>query len=211
MTLPRDNQHLGDFADELHDGLLQYVIAARMTNEALRRKLAVERRPLPSEIDRIQELLDQAIDEGRHLLKMLQTGQQESTNLVHALQRLHVELSVSGTIQCELHVPDQIDVDAAASHVLFRVAQEGVSNIRRHSQAKSASITLQRQADWLELTIADDGQGFDPASVRDRHFGLAAMKRRVEALGGTFRLDTTPGRGSRVQVRIPAHRAPEPL
>jgi signal transduction histidine kinase len=87
---------------------------------------------------------------------------------------------------------------------LLRVAQEALTNIRKHSGAHHAWLRLARDNGHLELVIADDGRGFELASSQDRrHLGLATMRERVERLGGTFTIATGPQQGTRITVTIP--------
>ena len=98
----------------------------------------------------------------------------------------------------------------AATLTLYRLIQEGLTNIYKHANATQAEITLERipptqgGIDELWLTIADDGCGMD-TSVRRSRFGLSGMRERVEMSGGTFVLSSTPGQGLRFTVRLPAN------
>lgn len=91
---------------------------------------------------------------------------------------------------------------------LFRIAQEALTNCAKHSQAKTVRIGQARIGDAIELAIADDGVGFDAAALgqadKPGGHGLTTMRRRAEFMGGTFSLDTGPGRGTRIVVEIPA-------
>jgi two-component system sensor histidine kinase UhpB len=87
--------------------------------------------------------------------------------------------------------------------VLYRVAEEALSNIVQHSAARYASITLRRRADQVVLLIEDDGVGFEPGESDVSEFGLFEMQERVAAAGGLFELDSARGHGVRIQVLIP--------
>ncbi|MGZ4152175.1 MAG: sensor histidine kinase, partial [Actinomycetota bacterium] len=86
---------------------------------------------------------------------------------------------------------------------VLRVAQEALSNARRHAGADRVRVRLAQCDGHLELCIADDGRGFDPAGVGASGFGLRTMQERVSALGGTFALVSAPGAGTQVTVRVP--------
>ena len=81
----------------------------------------------------------------------------------------------------------------------YRVAQEALSNIVKHANATHAELRLVRQADAVELSVADDGHGFDPHGVGGGHLGLGIMRERLESVGGTFSIDSTPDRGTRLR------------
>ncbi|MCM2330340.1 MAG: PAS domain S-box protein [Pseudomonas sagittaria] len=107
-------------------------------------------------------------------------------------------------IPCLVEVPEQLPPlgDAKATG-LFRVLQEALTNIMRHAQAHSVEVRLSREADELQLSISDDGVGFDPAQIRTGSFGLVGMRERVAMFGGNLRLDSTPGQGTTLYVRVP--------
>jgi signal transduction histidine kinase len=90
----------------------------------------------------------------------------------------------------------------AIEQALFRIVQEALANVARHSLAQNVEITLLFNLDHLILTISDDGQGFDLVS-RSHGFGLRSMKQRAEALGGQMTIDTAPGRGTTLTANIP--------
>jgi signal transduction histidine kinase len=85
---------------------------------------------------------------------------------------------------------------------LLRVLQEALTNARRHSEARSVEVTLRAEDQEVLVEVADDGRGFDPASVRTG-VGLSAMRERIEGLGGRIEFSSHPGEGTRVDVRVP--------
>jgi two-component system NarL family sensor kinase len=89
---------------------------------------------------------------------------------------------------------------------LFRIAQEGVTNIQRHSGAKSAELRICYDEAVVRLIVMDDGVGFDPGRLQAEviGFGLAGIRERVESLGGEFQIESGPGRGTRLEIVIPA-------
>ncbi|WPP44787.1 PAS domain S-box protein [Pseudomonas sp. AN-1] len=110
-------------------------------------------------------------------------------------------------IPCLVEVPEQLPaLGEGKATGLFRVLQEALTNIMRHAQAHSVEIRLSREAGELQLCIADDGAGFDPAQVRSGSFGLVGMRERVAMFGGSLRLDSTPGQGTTLYVRVPLDR-----
>ena len=90
----------------------------------------------------------------------------------------------------------------------YRICQEALSNAARHARARNIDVALQRDGGQVELVIADDGNGFDYASLqtpaaKQKHFGLVSMKERATLAGGTFDVRTVPGRGTRIRVCFP--------
>jgi two-component system, NarL family, sensor histidine kinase UhpB len=101
------------------------------------------------------------------------------------------------------------DLSEPLNLTLYRLIQEGLTNIYKHAQAKQATITLERIGsircgqDELSLTMADDGCGME-STTRTSRFGLSGMRERVEMAGGTFKLESAPGRGLRFEAHLPA-------
>jgi len=91
-------------------------------------------------------------------------------------------------------------------YALFRIAREALSNIRRHAGATHAAVRVALDGDAVEMTISDDGRGCDLFSAGELHVGVASMRERAQTLGGTFDLESAPGLGTRVCVRLPLER-----
>jgi two-component system sensor histidine kinase UhpB len=93
---------------------------------------------------------------------------------------------------------------------VYRLIQEGLTNVYKHAGASQVGVTLQRDearaagVDELRLTVADDGRGMEPNAHVSR-FGLSGMRERVEMAGGTFSLESAPGHGLKFEARLPAH------
>jgi PAS domain S-box-containing protein len=113
----------------------------------------------------------------------------------HAASGCEIGLSVEGQLPAEL--PDEVGVE------LLRVLQEALINARRHSGARNVDVRLRSEDGGILAEVVDDGRGFDPASVQ-AGVGLSAMRERVEGLGGEIRIQSRPGEGTRVGVRVPA-------
>lgn len=102
----------------------------------------------------------------------------------------------------------QLGLAPLAELQLLRVVQEALSNVRKHSNADRAIVTLRGDCDALQVTIADNGTGFDPSSIGSTglpRFGLSTMRERAESVGGQLKIDSRPGQGTQVDVRIPVH------
>ena len=85
---------------------------------------------------------------------------------------------------------------------LYRAAQEGLTNVRKHAAARSVSVRLELGDAEAQLCVADDGQGFVPSTVDDG-FGLLGMRERLELVGGSVTVDSSPGGGTRLRIRVP--------
>ncbi|WP_213881721.1 transporter substrate-binding domain-containing protein [Pseudomonas sp. dw_358] len=107
-------------------------------------------------------------------------------------------------IPCLVRVPEVVsELGDAKAIGLFRILQEALTNVMRHAQAHTVQISLNQSPGELCLTISDDGQGFDARARRGASFGLVGMRERVLMLGGTLELDSEPGEGTSLTVRVP--------
>lgn len=113
-------------------------------------------------------------------------------------------------IPCLVQVPEHLPPLSAAKEVgLFRILQEALTNVIRHAQAQTVELTLSVQGKELCLSISDDGQGFEPSAGRPASFGLVGMRERVLMLGGTLSLQSEPGAGTTLSVRVPLSQSVE--
>ncbi|MEN2471771.1 AAA family ATPase [Burkholderia sp. GS2Y] len=190
-------------AREMHDELGQHLTAFRMRTSALRLhfgdrlpQLAEETRALANQVDDTMRLVRRVIASLRP--PALDTG------IAAALEWLVAEFNRNGGTKCHLRIDNEnIDVSERCAIVLFRLAQEALTNIARHAGATHAIISLERTADTCLLDILDDGKGFDPRATRTRSFGLAGMEERVRMLRGRIEIASLPGIGTSIKVSIP--------
>ncbi|WP_159043195.1 GAF domain-containing sensor histidine kinase [Streptomyces sp. NBRC 110028] len=198
---------------ELHDSVSQalYGIAlgARTARELLERDLAeptgvVELAQLAEPIEYIRRLADVAIAETRTLLCQLRPESLEAEGLVAALTQ-HVEtLRDRYGITAEATFGSEPETTPEAKHALYRIAQESLHNIAKHSRARNVTLHLLSGPDTVTLTVADDGVGFDSQGTFPGHLGLLSMHERAREVGGTLLVDSRPGQGSRIRATVPA-------
>jgi signal transduction histidine kinase len=142
-----------------------------------------------------------SLTEMRRAVRALAPSELEDLEMPEALEDLAARWA-------RLHrIPVTVDVDDALSggghqDVLVRATQEGLSNAARHADPSSVEITLVSHRDRDVLTVRDDGSGFDPAPADPAH-GLGFMTSRVEEVGGTLRVDSTPGSGTMLRIEVP--------
>ena len=103
-------------------------------------------------------------------------------------------------LQLDLQLPASLDgLDPETELSLYRIAQEALTNVTRHAQARALAVRLERQGQRLVLAIADDGRGFDAAGIEPgEHYGLPGMRERATAVGGDLEVRSWPGRGTTV-------------
>jgi signal transduction histidine kinase len=112
------------------------------------------------------------------------------------------------SLKIALHVdPAAAGLEDRKVEVLYRIAEEALRNVERHSGAEHVDVSLRVDhpdgAERLTLTVADDGVGFDPGAAPSGHYGLVGMREHAELIGAELRVDSTPGQGTRVSVSVP--------
>ncbi|MGW7695394.1 GAF domain-containing protein [Streptomyces asiaticus] len=159
---------------------------------------------LAEPIEYIRRLADAAIAETRTLLCRLRPESLETEGLVAALTQ-HVEaLRARYGIATEAKLDAEPETTPEAKHALYRIAQESLHNVAKHSQARNVRLHLLNEPGAITLTVADDGVGFDCKGSFPGHLGLLSMRERAREVGGTLNVDSRPGQGSRIRARIPA-------
>lgn len=192
---------------ELHDEFSQTLTAAKINLQMLRRAtadVAVAQR-LEDSVNMVDGMIQQARDIARGLRPPLL----DEAGLVAALDHHLKSLATRSGVRIDFEAPGNLaELSPALNLTIFRVVQEAVNNALRHAQAAKIHVTIREEPDVLTLSIEDDGVGFDPDAValrakRGEHLGLLGMTERVHSAGGTIELDSRPGGGSRIHVRIP--------
>ena len=196
-------------ARELHDELGALLTAAKMESGWIARKLdgvdGAALAPCLERLARLERLLDDGIAMKRRIIDDLRPPLLEMLGLVSALRVLGEEFARDAEARLSLDLPaDDVELAPAPALATFRIAQEALTNIRKHARARRVKLALRVVAGkGLELEIEDDGEGFQVAAAARRHHGLAGMKHRVQMCAGDFILDSRPGAGVRIVARIP--------
>jgi len=184
----------------IHDELGQTLTALKFSLS-----IAARRHPDDDTLQATQQLATEAQEKARTLSHALRPAMLDDMGL---LPTLHwyvdlLEQQANLAISLEAH----LDEDALPPHLkttLYRLVVEALTNVHKHSDASSVDIALTQSDDRLTLTIADDGRGFNPASLRQTHsLGIAGMRERVNLLRGDFLLESTPGQGTKITITLP--------
>ncbi|MBY0268306.1 MAG: PAS domain S-box protein [Burkholderiales bacterium] len=190
---------------ELHDRIGQDLSAINLTIDLMRMHPDNPRHSLQSRLDDMQKLLHASIDSTRDIMADLHPAGLEDAGLAVALQyhaeRISQRLQIAVTVNNGWHgARPALAIELA----LFRIAQEAVSNIAKHADARTIRIDLEEYAasNRLVLRISDDGRGFDTAAPRPMNHGLRTMRERARAVDATLRIDSAPGRGTRIGVEL---------
>ncbi len=186
------------FARDLHDSVKQQVFATSLQIAAARVMIEQDKEAAESHLAQAEELVGQAQKELNVLIHQMRPAALEGKGLSGALRDYATDWSRRSEIPAEVHVRGEREAPLEVEQALFRVAQEALANVARHSGAKSVEVDLVYDADRLMLRVADDGHGFDPAKDTGDGFGLRSMSERLAKLGGRVDVESAPGEGTRV-------------
>jgi len=196
-------------ARDLHDSVIQILSSVKFRLQAIEEKLATTDEAIWRDTLKAKAHLEKAIGEVRRISRNLRPSELDDLGLAAALRSLcsefgertgmTVSLSINRLPQA---IPDDIELN------LYRIIQEALGNIEKHSRATKVSLHLARQASKLCAAIADNGCGFDPLAPRARRgepggMGLVDMRERAALLGGHWQLRSTPGNGTEIVVEMP--------
>jgi signal transduction histidine kinase len=194
-------------AREIHDTVAQGLSSIQMLLHAAEREAPDG--PGNEYIRLARETAATNLADTRRFIRELTPAALVDQGIGAALRRLAETQWSSDTLAVHVRVSDAIDLPIEVQTALLRIAQGAMANVVQHADARTATITIDRDADTVLLTITDDGRGFDPAAVAVERasgasdsFGLTATRERVDQLGGTLTIDAEPGRGSTVSVEL---------
>jgi len=187
---------------ELHDAISQDLFSLSMLAGGLQSAMPADS-PLQLQATTLEQTTSTMIREMRALLLELRPTSLEQLELTGALEALAAAYSTRLGIVVHTHLAS-ILLEPRLEHALLRIAQEGLSNAARHSNASEISLTLAREADSMVFSVRDNGQGLKRNDESLRHgLGLRLTQERVQELDGTLRLTSIPDRGTLLEVRIP--------
>jgi signal transduction histidine kinase len=183
-------------AREIHDTISQHLFALRMIAAGMSRS-----DPGNQQANAIERISEDALRDMQMLLIELRPASLDSAGLAPALREICTAYRdrLGVTIVASL---DDVTVPAPVEHALLRITQEACTNAVRHGNSGQLTVSMTGQNGHIELSVRDDGTGFDPAAPHPGS-GLAHIRDRVTELGGTVDIDSAPGRGAALTVRVP--------
>jgi signal transduction histidine kinase len=193
---------------ELHDVIAQTLTGINIRLASLKKEAVLNTKHLDRNIARTQRLVEKSVDIVHQFARELRPAVLDDLGLIPALHsfvkifsqrtRLHVHLKAFVGIE---------ELEIAKRTVLFRVAQEALTNVARHAHARRVEVNFQKIRSNARMEIKDDGKSFQVERTLNakgnKRLGLLGMRERVEMVGGTFCVESAPGKGTTVQVEIP--------
>jgi PAS domain S-box-containing protein len=197
-------------ARELHDDLNQRVVSLAITIGKLSRQLTHANEPIRNQIAKLEQRTTGLYEHIRQISHELHSPALEHGGLSPALELYCSEFAELEGVQVTLDILDVSDaLSPEVSLCLYRVVQESLRNVARHSGTKNAKVKLIGSREAIDLLVADDGVGFDLQQSRARGgLGLASMEERINLLSGKLQIESQSGSGTRLMVHIPLRREP---
>jgi NarL family two-component system sensor histidine kinase LiaS len=190
-------------ARELHDAVSQQLFAISMTATAVSRSLEKDFEQAKRQIKLITEMASVAQSEMRALLLHLRPVHLEGKGLVQGLRELIAEMKEKIPMEISFETDEEIRLIKGIEDHIFRIVQEALSNTLRHAKATKMELKLQQRNNVVRLMIRDNGVGFDLDMKKQASYGLQTIQERVNEIGGSLQILTAPGKGTKIEIRIP--------
>ena len=194
---------------ELHDSVTQWLVGASYRIQACNALLPEsDSKEARGELKEVESTLDKSLKELRRVMTGLHPPALAELGLVHAVRQLTGQLEAIG-IACDFKATGTpVRLPPSEEITIFRIVQEALHNVRKHSEASKVVVSLQFHPDSILAKIRDNGKGFDLSQTLDRailvgSLGLFGMKQRTETVGGTLEIKTKPGSGTTLTLRLP--------
>lgn len=197
-----------EISRELHDEVVQTLVGINVELAALSRSAALGIRALRAKITRTQLLVEKSVNAVHQFARELRPAVLDDLGLIPALEAYLKIVTARHHFKIRLIACAGVEkMTAARRTVLYRVAQEALTNIARHARAGRVEMSIAAFPGGMRMTIHDDGKSFDVAAVlsagANRRLGLLGMRERVEMMGGRLDIDSAPGRGTTVVADLP--------
>ncbi len=190
---------------EIHDGVAQSLGYLNLKTKMLSNSVSsgdIER--TLGELDDIRKAVGDAYEDVRESIDLLTIEPTQGFPLVPTLAQYIGEFGERTGIRAEFAPPQTpLWLSPPAELQLLRIAQEALTNVRKHSQASEVEVRLENTSQGLEMVVKDNGRGFSTSDSELRHYGLSIMRERAESLGGILAIISAPGQGTQVKVSLP--------
>jgi signal transduction histidine kinase len=193
-----------NIARELHDEIGQQMTVLKLLQERTRRSLGEH---VPPELITAQEMVTQLTNQVRSLSLRLRPGTLDEVGLLPTLDAHLKDFSTNTGIRVDFKQSGlQMELGRDLMISAYRIIQESLTNVARHAKASAVTVEVYADNQILEIIVQDNGPGFNPSAVSTNSSGLRGMRERARYLGGSFDLNSTPGKGTRIHVQLPLAR-----
>jgi PAS domain S-box-containing protein len=191
-------------AYEIHDTFVQDVIGALMHIDAFYAQASPSGEGSWQDFELVRKLLRKAVDEARRMISGLRPPIIDEQGLVAAIDYLVSEVRQRGSEIRFVHNMAQDRLPSLFEATVFRIVQEAINNLERHSGSEYGEISLTQTDGSICLVVRDFGIGFDPDQIGSGHFGLQGMRERTRLVDGTLAINSAPGKGTEIVFELPA-------
>ena len=193
---------------ELHDVIAQTLTGINVRLAALKKEAVTNTKHLARDIDRTQRLVEKSVNIVHDFARELRPAVLDDLGLIPALHSFVKVFSKRTRLQVQMRAFADVEaLDIAKRTVFFRIAQEALTNVSRHAKASRVEIDIQKSAQSVSMKIHDNGVSFSVEkqlhAKGSKRLGLLGMRERMEMIGGTFDVKSTPGEGTTIQVEMP--------
>jgi signal transduction histidine kinase len=207
QILSAQEEERKEISRELHDVIAQTLTGINVRLAALKKEAALNTNGLERNIDRTQRLVEKSVDIVHQFARQLRPAVLDDLGLIPALHSFMKNFTRRTGVRTHLTAFAGVEqLELARRTVLFRVAQEALTNVARHAQASRADVTIQKLPGCVCMQIKDDGKSFEVERVWRRQggkrLGLLGMRERLEMVGGRFDVESAPGKGTTVRAQI---------
>jgi len=197
-----------EISRELHDVIAQTLTGINVRLSALAKEASVNTKGLDRNIARTQRLVEKSVDIVHKFARELRPAVLDDLGLIPALHSFLKNFTTQTGVRTQLTAFAGLEaLDTARRTVLFRIAQESLTNVARHAKASRVEIGIQQCPDCICMRIKDDGKSFNVEGILNakgrKRLGLLGMRERLEMVGGSFGIESSPGKGTTVTARVP--------
>ena len=192
-------------ARELHDELAQWLTALKMDAAWIAARLPPQETELLNKVERMKRVVDTTVASVRRIAADLRPVMLDDLGLAPAIENLLHEFSERTGIKVALRAETgDIELHEPHATAVYRMVQEALTNVARHSRASAVEVTLGTEGQQLRVSVSDNGIGIDANAVaRTRSYGLLGIRERAHTLGGAARIFPPPGGGTAVEILLP--------
>lgn len=190
-------------ARDLHDSVSQQLFALNMLSSAAKKSIGKDSEKAAIIVKQVADIAGKAQGEMRALLLHLRPIDLRGESLAEALSILIKELKEKTQIEIDATLEGIEDLSKGTETHMFRIIQESLSNILRHSEATKVRIATEKKGGYITLYISDNGKGFDLKESKMTSYGLQTMRERAEEIGGLFQIRSKEKEGTYIDLRIP--------
>jgi len=193
-------------AREIHDELGQQLTVIKMDVTWIRKKTDPANILILDKIKELMQILDETVNTVRKISSRLRPSLLDDLGLVAAMEWYLNDFKQRTGIEIVFHLPKyEIELPESIATCLFRILQESLTNVARHADAKEVIVSLRENEDGIQLSIKDDGKGYDEENISGRKtLGILGMKERAAMVGGKYIISGSPGKGTVVSIEVPS-------